>query len=252
MKYALFLDYDGTLTPIVKKPSLAKMKNNQKKLLKKLALSSDIFLCIVTGRTLKNIKNLLYLPKTFYIATHGFEFFCPAHSIKKPFPEKKLKALILLKRKLRFLLSKFPKSLLEDKKWILTYHFRLVPRKNQKEFVKLFKSITRPFLKSKKIKLHEGKKIIELRPPTNWNKGKAVQYLIKKLKLKKYLPIYIGDDKTDEDAFKVLKNKGITIKVGKGKTLAKYRFGNAANVYSFLDKVLNHDKLIDIPVLRRH
>ena len=82
-----------------------------------------------------------------------------------------------------------------------------------------------------------GKKVFELRPPQKWDKGKAVLRIISKLKLKPQVSVYIGDDTTDEDAFRIINRwrGGYTIWVGKNdRTCAKYRLKDIAAVYRFL------------------
>ena len=88
---------------------------------------------------------------------------------------------------------------LENKKLTLSVHYRNVA-KNKVGFIsKLFYDTIAPW--KNKIKVTSGKKVFEIRPPVKWNKGNSVNWLIKKLGSKKYFPIYIGDDTTDEDAF---------------------------------------------------
>ena len=87
----------------------------------------------------------------------------------------------------------------------------------------------------------EGKMVLEVRPAANWDKGRYCLYLMNKLKYKgeKIIPVYIGDDITDETAFKLLKKKGITIFVrGERKTsLAEYYLNSTNEVISFLKKL---------------
>ena len=95
-----------------------------------------------------------------------------------------------------------------------------------------------PYIKHKRIKVTHGKKVLEIRPPVRWDKGSLAGYLlrIKKSKARKTLPIYIGDDKTDESAFKVLRKKGITVFVGRPNAAsnAEYYVKNTKEVFRFL------------------
>jgi len=86
-----------------------------------------------------------------------------------------------------------------------------------------------------------GKKVLEILPPLNWNKGKILKLLLAILhpNIKNIIPIYIGDDATDEHAFKILKKSGITIAVGKIRnTQAKYYVKNTREVLMLLGKIL--------------
>ena len=116
----------------------------------------------------------------------------------------------------------------------------MVKNKDFSTLRKIFNDTTRPFVYHHKIKLTQGKKVFEIRPPVKWDKGKAVLWLLKKLsKGKKDVPIYIGDDKTDEDAFLALRKKGITIRVGRSNnTYANRCIDNVNGVYKFIKSML--------------
>ena len=91
-------------------------------------------------------------------------------------------------------------------------------------------------------KTGEGKKIIEIKPDVDWHKGKAVNWILEKLGAAdkdKFVPIYVGDDITDEDAFTAIKDSGIGILVGYhgNSTDAKYRLKNVYQVRVFLQKL---------------
>jgi len=107
----------------------------------------------------------------------------------------------------------------------------------------VFYKIANPYLKKNDIKIRKGKKLLEIRPIADWDKGKAVLRLLSKQKSvcknDKILPVYIGDDLTDEDAFQVLKSKGITVFVGKPKkSYADFYLQDTEEVKKFLMKIL--------------
>ena len=106
----------------------------------------------------------------------------------------------------------------------------------------VFKETVSPYRARGKIKINKGKKVFEIKPSTEWNKGYAVLWLLERLATshgeKDILPIYIGDDATDEDAFKVLKKRGITIFVGRPKkSSADYFLNNTGEVIDFLKRI---------------
>ena len=236
MKYLIFLDYDGTLTPIVKKPHLAKLTAKQKSFLKKLAANPEVILTIVSGRKLAEVKKLVGLPHIFYAGNHGFEIKGPALSKVHPKALASKPTLKKIKKALAAAAKKIKGALVEDKTYTLSLHYRLVKAKDLKKLEETFKEIIAPYLKGKNIRVTHGKKVFEVRPNIDWNKGLAVRWLISKLvKGKKHIPIYIGDDTTDEDAFKLLRKKGVTIRVGKFKeTSAKNFLKDVNDVYKFL------------------
>lgn len=238
MKSFLMLDYDGTLTPIVKQPNLALLSPKRKKILASLARNPKIKMAIISGRKLSDIKKLVGIPNIIYVGNHGFEIEINGERIihlsaKRFIPMlKKIKMDLLTVRRIKGVL-------IEDKKYTLSVHFRLIPANHLKSFYKLFYRTIRPW--RKKVKITSGKKIFEIRPPVDWDKGKAVKWLISKLNLKGYLPIYIGDDKTDADAFRLLKRKGVTIHVGGGKTAAKMRIKDIDGVYHYLRGLIRNE-----------
>jgi len=236
MKLLLFLDYDGTLTPIVAKPHLAKLTRSRRAFLKKISRNPEVILTVVSGRQLKDLKKLVGLSGIYYAGNHGFEMIGPKTKTIHP----KAKAAIPVLRKIKAELIKRLKGikgvLVEDKKLTLSLHYRLVKTPQVKKVSRIFKQIVKPYIKSKKIRITSGKKVFEVRPNVNWNKGQAVLWFLKKLAQgKKALPVYIGDDTTDEDAFKALKKRGLTIRVGKQKgSAAKYFIKNVDQVYKLL------------------
>ncbi|MEE8638419.1 MAG: trehalose-phosphatase [Candidatus Margulisiibacteriota bacterium] len=236
MKYFLFLDYDGTLTPIVKKPGLATLSRSRRAFLKKLRKASYIVTAIISGRMLSDLKQRVGIGGLYYVGNHGFEIEGPGIRITHPKALQAKPILREIKTKLKKSFQKIKGVIIEDKILTLSLHYRLVQAKDFRIIKRVFPGIVRPYLKTKKIRLTHGKKVFEIRPNINWNKGRAVLWFLKKLKAKKKdLPIYIGDDTTDEDAFRLLKKRGLTIRVGRAKrTCAKYYLKDVDGVYKFL------------------
>lgn len=240
MKYVILLDYDGTLTPIVKTPELAKLSPKRRKFLKALSKFRHITVCIVSGRALLDVKDKVKVKGIHYIGNHGFEMERPSKKYIHPQARKFMPLAKKLVAKLNSALKSLPGILVENKIYSISIHYRLARAQTAKSAQKITQRILSPYLKSKSIKVTHGKKVIEIRPPVNWHKGKAVLWILKELNLKNYLPIYIGDDKTDEDAFKVLNKKGMSIRVGKRiKTAALHTLPNVTAVYKFLHLLQN-------------
>src|SRR3989338_5019146 len=238
MKRFLMLDYDGTLTPLRKHPKLARLSPNRKSFLRQLASRSGTKLAIISGRKLSSVKRMVGLRNIIYIGNHGFEIEAGGrrwiHPAAKGF-------MSLLKKAKRTLKNKLPYQgmFVEDKGLTVSVHYRALTKKVFPAFNKLFSRVVKPWLG--RIKITHGKKVFEIRPPVDWNKGKAVKWVINALKLKDYQPIYIGDDVTDEDAFRALKSKGITLHVGGGKTSAKMRVKNVKGVYRYLRGLIKNE-----------
>ncbi|UCD55726.1 MAG: trehalose-phosphatase [Candidatus Omnitrophota bacterium] len=234
-KIIFFLDYDGTLVPIKKKPAFAGLGKDTRALLSKLAGSTCFSVFIISGRSLRDIKKLIGVKRLYYVGNHGIELEGP----RLKYINRSAKALrIFIQRAYRALKKKLKIKgvILENKAYTLSLHYRLVNPDKVPALKKLFKNTIKGLLRQRKIKVTEGKKVLEVRPNTKWNKGKIVNWILKKAKTRNVLPIYIGDDKTDEDAFKALGKRGISILVSKNrrKTFAQYRLNSPKEVIRFL------------------
>jgi alpha,alpha-trehalase len=231
MKYILFLDYDGTLTPIVKKPSLAVLSKTRRAAVKKI--SKRLLTAVISGRMLSDLKKRVGVTGIYFAGNHGFEIEGPKFSLTHPKALQAKPLIRQIKLKLRKKLKGVKGIIVEDKMLTLSLHYRMARAKDLNRIKKIFSDTTRPFLRSKKIRITYGKKVFEIRPNISWNKGHAVLWFLRKLgKGKKLLPIYIGDDRTDEDAFMALKSRGITIRVGRSKkTHAEYYVKDVDAVY---------------------
>ena len=260
MKYIILLDYDGTLTPIVKKPHLAKLTTARRRFLKKLARHKKIVLGIVSGRSLVDVKSKVKVPGIYYSGNHGFEIEGPKLKHLHPQAQKIKPLLKKIARQLKAKLKKVKGIIVENKGLSLSVHYRLASKTGEAKARQLLLKTLQPYLKRNQIKLTRGKKVFEIRPPFNWHKGKAVLWILKTLKIKNAIPFYLGDDETDEDAFLALKNQGITIRVGKRRgSAAKFTFNNVDQVYLFLyfiEKVIefspSYAKINQILKMRSH
>lgn len=148
-----------------------------------------------------------------------------------------------IKQKFRNIEQKYSGIILEDKHFSLAIHYRELDSTFISSFKKEANKIIRLLNKNNALEVLKGKKVIELRPNLEWNKAKFSlyihQYFQNKLK-HKVLPVYVGDDKTDEDAIKALSN-GITVRVGQnGISCAKYYLKDVAQVKLFLDWLLKN------------
>ena len=133
----------------------------------------------------------------------------------------------MLVKKLKNKVSDIRGVFIEDKGITFSMHYRLAEHNDYLKARKVFFQIIKPYILKKKVRITYGKKVIEIRPNIEWDKGKVSLWLVnmvkKKYNLKSVIPIYAGDDTTDEDAFKVLRKEGITIFVGRRKTKAGCR-----------------------------
>lgn len=239
----LFLDYDGTLVPIAKTPDRAVASWKTRNLLKRLSEEKHFKIAIVSGRALKDIKNKLRLSKVIYSGNHGLEIEGSQLSFSTPVPTEYRVVLEHIKCELAKKISSIKGAFIEDKGLSLSLHFRLV-NENKRVLIKtIFHEVVIVYKVKGIIKTKSGKMVLEVRPIVNWDKGKVVLWLLARQQFafadKHILPVYIGDDLTDEDAFKALKNRGLTIFVGTPKeSYAQYYLKNPQEVIDFLGRIL--------------
>jgi len=238
-KLAVFLDYDGTLTPIVMRPEDAVLSSSMKEVVQELAYLYPV--SVISGRDRRDVKKLVGLDEIYYAGSHGFDIKGPDFEYEhgKEFLPVIEEAENYLKQKTESIKG----SLVERKKFSLAVHFRQV---EEREVHKVEKAVQKAAQKFTRLQLSSGKKVFELRPQVDWDKGKALLWLLKKMGLdkKNILPLYIGDDTTDEDAFKVLSSRGIGIVVGEDSRLtsAQFRLKDPDQVKVFFEHLISKGK----------
>lgn len=215
----LISDYDGTLTPIVDKPELAILFPEIKKLLRTLVKNRRYTVGVVSGRALPDLKSKIGLDGIIYAGNHGLEIEGFGSSFLEPLAEEMRPFLGMLNQALSATLRGIKGVFVEDKGLSLSVHYRMVKGTEEKRVTDAFERITDPLQVMGKIRITRGKKVYEIRPPVDWDKGKAIAWLISKSKdfsrKGRVLPVYLGDDLTDEAGFKLInKSNGISIFVG--------------------------------------
>lgn len=235
----LCLDFDGTLTPIKPTPHEPKLERDIELLLRRISRLEVFVVGIVSGRTLKDIKNRVGIKSLFFAGNHGLEIFYKNKKFIYPAAKKYVSVFKRIARSLKKQLKSFPGAILEDKGFSLSLHYRLVKKEEVRELKKIFLKIIEPYLSRQKIKLTYGKKVWELKPPVEWDKGKAVVKLAEKFKTKDLFTLYIGDDVTDEDAFRAVNRiKGMSIRVGRKRaSAAQYYLKSARETKRLLEKI---------------
>ncbi len=235
----LFMDYDGTLTPIVERPDLAILSEETKDLLHNISRLSKYTLCIVSGRQLDNLKKLIGIRDIYYVGNHGLEVEGPDVNYVNSSAIKIRPIIDELYQKFTNELRYIEGVLLEHKNIAVTVHYRMVHDNNIPEVKDIFGRIIQSYLEKGDIRITENKKTLEVLPNADWNKGKMILYILDLLnnnKTKSVLPIYIGDDTTDEDAFSALDNKGVSVIVSEQirESYAKYYVKDVDGVIKFL------------------
>ena len=222
-RVALFLDYDGTLTPIVDRPEEAKLSADMRRVLKKVAGCHTT--AIISGRDLPDLKSLVDLEGLVYAGSHGFDIELPDGRRKSPpAAQQALPALKSAGDLIERRIGKTKGIIVERKKYAVTVHYRLAATE---EHDTIEAAVDEALRSTEGLRKRGGKKIFELLPDIDWDKGEALLLLLDILDLRdeRYMvPLYIGDDVTDEDAFAALGDDGISIAVGRSEADSNARW----------------------------
>ncbi|KAG5229612.1 trehalose-phosphate phosphatase [Salix suchowensis] len=261
-KIAVFLDYDGTLSPIVDNPDRAFMSDEMRAAVEEVA--NYFQTAIISGRSRDKVKGFVKLNNIYYAGSHGMDIMAPrpvrssdgncltvSHDRKgndvvfQP-AQKFLPAIQKISKELEEAIMKIPGARVEDNIFCLSVHFRQAREEDYGTLEEKVKSILEHY---PDLRFGCGKKVMEIRPSIEWDKGNALEYLLDTLGLgncTNVLPVYIGDDKTDEDAFKVIQKRGqgypIVVTSIPKDTKASYSLYDPSEVLTFLSRLASWRK----------
>jgi trehalose 6-phosphate phosphatase len=231
----IFLDYDGTLTPIVSRPEDAVLSDEMQGILRWLARGCTV--AIISGRGLKDVRRLVGIEDVFYAGSHGFEVAGPG-GWHEEYREAAgfLPFLDQAERELRDILESLMGVQIERKRYSVAVHYRRAAAKDHETIENRAKEIQMKHIRE--LRISSGKCVYEIQPNIEWHKGKALDWLLKAAFVipRDVFPLYIGDDITDEDGFRSVKDRGIGIIVRDSKrpTEASYALDGPAEVGRFL------------------
>ena len=232
----VFLDYDGTLTPIAPRPEQATLSASTRARLSRLAACCPV--TIVTGRDIAVVRDFVRLDQIGYAGCHGLDIEGPAGSgLRYEEAAAVLPTLDAAEADLRRALSGIAGALVERKRYSVSTHYRLVEPGDTSGVEAAVAAVAHRY---PELRREWGKKVFELRPDVAWDKGSAVAWLLAAQSLDPQAAIYIGDDKTDEHAFELLQGAGVSIVVDPGNrpTSAHYRVRDPRDVTAVLDLLI--------------
>jgi trehalose 6-phosphate phosphatase len=210
---AVFLDYDGTLTPIVERPEDAVISDRMRDVVRDLAQRCTV--CVVSGRDRPVVQELMGIHDLVVAGSHGFDIWSPdegtiEHDAAAGYDE----LLEAVTDRLRRELAGIDGALVETKKASVAAHYRLVAPAERDEVGEVVERLLSEH--PDELKVTPGKMVYELQPRIEWDKGRAVLHLLEVLQLDRddVVPMYFGDDITDEHAFEALAGRGLGIFVG--------------------------------------
>lgn len=234
-------DYDGTLTPIVDRPTEAKLSGEMKKILSRLLENCQ--LAIISGRSLEDIKKRVGIQGIYYAGNHGLEISGPdlEHVSKEA---KRSKSIVTnVCDSLEERLKSIDGVLVENKGLTASIHYRLVEDSKVPLMKEIFDESTEALRREGLIKVTRGKKVLEVRPNLDWDKGDAVRLLLRFSGQKEALPVYLGDDRTDESAFRVSRDEGgfgVLISSREKESEAEYRLYDIGEVRRFISRLIDY------------
>ncbi|KAI4311665.1 hypothetical protein MLD38_036543 [Melastoma candidum] len=267
-KVVIFLDYDGTLSPIVSDPDNAFMSNDMRLAVKNVAKLFPT--SIITGRSRDKVRQLVGLTELFYAGSHGMDIMCPVkhgsvdnnrHYVGLTNVQEKELKLVQPAREFLPMIEQVIKALVrntegikgttvENNKFCASVHYRNVEEKDWSSVAQIVHETLKDY---PRLQLMHGRKVLEVRPVVDWNKGRAVEFLLHSLDLHDkadVLPIYIGDDRSDEDAFKFLRERkcgiGILVSSVPKETKASYSLKDPPEVTEFLKAIANLKKMEEL------
>jgi len=236
---AIFLDYDGTLTPIRRTPSDALLTPEAENILQEMAQLPGVQVAIVTGRSMEDIRRLVRVKKIEFAANHGFHIYKNGTEWIHPQAATLTRVMSQLCWILQTALVGFPKAYIENKQFTLSIHYRNVTPQH----VRSLKSVVTKTVHSfdPTLQITRGKKVLEVRPQISWGKGNAVLNMLHTDKpQRRRVSVFIGDDTTDEDVFRALRPMGITVRVGRStSTNAQYYVKNVEAVMTVLRSIIS-------------
>jgi trehalose 6-phosphate phosphatase len=224
-RYALFLDFDGTLVDIVERPEEVVVDPAVPEVLTRLQERLGGALAIISGRPIAFLDGRL-LPHTFDMAgLHGLEHRIAGHlSMCDPEEHPALREMV---ERLIGIVADKPGILIEDKGCSVAIHWRLAP--HEKDFAMATARAAIEALGSD-YRLQHGKAVAEILPAAA-GKGKVIERFLQEAPYKGRRPIFVGDDLTDENGFKTVNaHGGLSVRIGAGETIAKVRLGTPADL----------------------
>ena len=242
---AVFLDYDGTLTPIVDRPEDAIISESMRDAVRGLAERCPV--CVVSGRDRPVVQELMGVDDLIVAGSHGFDIWSPeGGAIQREEGAGFGELLDEVKTRLREEMGAIEGALIEPKKTSVAAHYRLVSEEERPKVKEIVDGLLGEHPDD--LKVTPGKMVYEVQPKLDWDKGKAVLHLLGALDLDRddVVPVYVGDDITDEHAFEALAGtspKGIGVFVGRADdpevagraTAADFILHDVGEVERFLD-----------------
>lgn len=202
-RLVVLLDFDGTLAPLVPHPSSAAIPPVTRDALERLGACADVSVAMVSGRALADVQERAALPGIVYAGNHGLEI--EGEGLRWTHPDARSARPLLdaVALEVAPVVAATDGAWIEDKGLTLTIHYRLA---EPVRFPRLREAVAAAVSTRAGVRMTEGSKVLEIRPEIGWDKGRAALFLLEQMRPPVGAPVlYLGDDATDEDAFRALR-----------------------------------------------
>jgi len=227
--WALFLDFDGTLAELAPTPDTVTLNPELPEILLSLMDSLGGAVALISGRTLGELDRMmgLALPGA---GVHGLEL-RERQGLVPHLPDESA-GIGTIAERLAPLVHDDPRLILEVKPGALALHYRRAPERE----AECRGAMNEALAGTSGLALMEGKMVLEVKPG-HINKGRAIEKLMSLPPFLGRIPVFAGDDRTDEDGFRVVNAlKGVTIKIGDGETKAAHRLASVEDFVAWLKR----------------
>ena len=256
----VLLDFDGTLADVQPRPEQAHIRPASRAALTYLAGRPRTDVAVVSGRGLDDVRERVGLDGIAYAGNHGLEIETPGRGFVHPEAERAAETIESVCASLRDRLADVEGAIVEHKELSATVHYRQVAPGDVEDVSRTVREVVEEHDGGRAggsgrasgdgpdavgqpggdaLRVEDGKQILELKPDVEWDKGRAVEWLRDVLvpEGERWHPIYVGDDVTDEDAFRALDGVGTSVRVGspEDETAADYLVDDPGAVTALLD-----------------
>ena len=232
---AVFLDYDGTLCPIVEDPAQAWLSESMREAIAELTHRAAV--SIVSGRDRDDVERRVALPALCYVGNHGLDIRCRERTFVHPMAREAVPVLDELERRLQARLGGIHGVVFERKRFSFAVHYRGVAQDSLPDVSGAVHAELRRF---PQLRAQTGESVYDLVPAIPWHKGSAVEWILDALGSTNDVgALYLGDDDTDTDAFRALAGRGISIGVGERAAMqeADFHLAHIDDVERFLRRL---------------
>jgi trehalose 6-phosphate phosphatase len=229
-RVVVFLDFDGTLVRIAPMPDSVRMEDQTRDVLRKLAAHPKVTLAVISGRQRAELQHYIGVRKVKYMGLYGWE---SNGNEKLPFPVRLALARTLVE--LLAELPAYPGVWIEPKRSSFSVHLKTASNETQKQVRRQVRKRVKPLRET--LQVMANLRDVEVAPVSIGDKGIAVRKFLEEPAMRGALPIYFGDDISDEPAF-VAAREGIPVLVGRRRTThARFSVRGPAEVTAALSRM---------------